>query len=466
MSSRKGRNIFRTVSFRLTLWYTLVFTVVTLIVFGLMYHAFIANLKHDISDELEGDIKEFSVLYKHKGTAALGVEINSEARSSGTKKEFFLLLSPDGAILSHSPLGTWPGMDALAFLNVAATRPGRTRTMRFGSRVAMVRIRRLNDGNLLIAGYALDALDRLKARYKDILGLWMLVMLVVGAALGWFITRRAMAGVTRVARTAQRIGSEALDTRVSAGNEGLEVQELAQAFNDMLQRIQAAMDELRRVTDNIAHDLRSPIARIRGFAEMALTGRDNNMGVQDLAARVMEESDRLIGMINDLLDIARTRAGVQVLEKESVDMVGLVADAVDLFIPSAQAKGIVMDVTLPRTPVMVHGDLSRLQRVVANLLDNAIKFTPAGGKVHVTVERSGDEAAIRIRDTGIGIPQSEITKVFNRFYRADTSRSTPGSGLGLSLAQAVVQAHNGRITVTSTPGKGSEFVVVLPCKSP
>lgn len=460
MSLNKGSRIFSTVSFRLSLWYTLVFALVTLVVFFSMYNAFLKNVKQDISDELAGDTKEFSELYIQMGRAALNREINREAQSTGTKKEMFLLISPGHDILAHSDLNAWPNVDAQIFLQMASNGNDRTGTIQFGIRQAMVRVHTMPDRNVLVVGYALDQLGNLAARYRNILDLWMLVMLVIGVALGWFITRRAMAGVIQVTRIASRIGSNELYTRVPPGGQGLEVRQLAGAFNGMLQRVQVAMEELKRVTDDVAHDLRSPLTRMRLMAESAAT--TNSGDCKDTAASIVGEIDNMVAMINTMLDISQTESGVKGLNIKSVDMDEIVRAAFDLFEPVAQDKGIEMVFVSAQKPVSLQGDRSRLQRVVANLLDNAIKFTPGPGKVTVSLENTDNRVRLTVRDTGIGIAARDLLHIFGRFYRGERSRTTRGNGLGLSLAAAIIKAHKGSIQVFSEPGKGSEFVVDLP----
>jgi len=459
----KGSRVFNTVSFRLSMWYTLVFAMVTLAIFVLMYRSFIANVKQDISLELLSNIREFSELYAQRGPAALNREINREAQASGTKKEVFLLISNKGRILAHSDMKAWPDVRPQAILNIPAKDHDRPMTMKFGQRQAMICVHRITKDALLVVGYGLDGLGDLGRRYRDILGLWMMVLLGVGALLGWFITRRAMAGVTRVTRAANSIGTEGLDTRVPLGKEGLEVQNLAVAFNGMIQRIQKAVEELKRVTDDIAHDLRSPLTRMRLLAESAATG--SNAECMDKAAGIVSEIDDMVVMISTMLEISQTESGAKGPEMQAVDIADIAHTAFELFEPVAQDKGVEMTFDPAPGPVILNGDRYMLQRVVANLLDNAIKFTPGGGSVRLKLENTDDTVSLVIRDTGIGIANQDIPRIFDRFFRSEHSRTTTGNGLGLAQAAAIIRAHKGRIHVTSTIGQGSEFVVELPCQN-
>jgi signal transduction histidine kinase len=184
-----------------------------------------------------------------------------------------------------------------------------------------------------------------------------------------------------------------------------------------------------------------------------------------MAASTVEECDRLLGMINTMLEISEFEAGVATLNITNVDISALVEEACDLFRPVAEDKGLVIKTKVP-SQLLVSADKSKLQRVVTNLLDNAIKYTTSGGVVTVSVDLGEKGAIISFHDTGMGMAADDIPRIFDRFYRADKSRSEPGAGLGLSLVLAIVQAHRGDIQVKSAPGTGSTFTIVLPRERP
>jgi len=297
---------------------------------------------------------------------------------------------------------------------------------------------------------------------REIFGYGFLSIFTLGTLLGWIISKRAMTGVERVTNTAIQIDRGDLSRRVPIGKEGEEIKALAQAFNNMLDRIQLLVEDLERVTNNIAHDLRSPLTHIRGMAENMLTNERDIHASQEMAGAIIEECDRLVGLINTMLEIAQTDSGLARLAKTSVDIPGIIREAIDLFQPAAEDKGISLSARLPKTALTIHGDKTALQRVVANLLDNAIKFTDRGGKVVITVKEDPTRAIIEISDTGEGITPEDLPHIFERFYRGDKSRSTQGNGLGLSLALSIVRAHGGNIEVISSPHTGSTFTIRLP----
>jgi signal transduction histidine kinase len=240
------------------------------------------------------------------------------------------------------------------------------------------------------------------------------------------------------------------------------VDQLASTFNQMLGRIETLITEIKEMSDNIAHDLKSPITRIRGMAEVTLTTGKGIEEYESMAAGTVEECDRLLDMINAMLMITKAEAGLHRPDEQEVDMARLVRDACELLETVAEDKGLSLTCITPETFPLV-GDAQMIKRILSNLLDNAIKYTPSGGSVEVALsEKDGTEAAVTVQDTGTGIPLEDLPRIFERFYRCDHSRSQPGTGLGLSLARALARALEGDIAVTSTLGQGSTFTLTLP----
>jgi signal transduction histidine kinase len=218
------------------------------------------------------------------------------------------------------------------------------------------------------------------------------------------------------------------------------------------------------MNENIAHDLRSPITRIRGTAEMTLTTGKAIDEYEAAAASTIEDCDRLLEMINTMLYISETEAMRGKIAMEEVDMTGVVRNACELFQPVAEDKGVDLVIEIG-SDLKVRGVLQGLQRMLANLLDNALNYTPHPGTVTVSVSGDENRGVIAVKDTGVGISQDELPHIFRRFYRCERSRSLPGTGLGLTLVQAIVHAHRGQIAVTSTPNVGTTFIITLPCAS-
>ena len=308
----------------------------------------------------------------------------------------------------------------------------------------------------------MESYSRFAEVFQRIFIITMVLLIGLAAGVGWFMARRAVSGVEAVTRTAHDISAGTLEKRVPVKPRGDEIDQLAKTFNQMLDRIQALITEIKEMSDNIAHDLKSPITRIRGMAEVTLSSGKSLGEFENMAASTIEECDRLLGMINTMLMISKTEAGVEPIAREKIELAGLVRDACELFRPVAEDKGLGMSCNVS-DPCQVSGDPRMIQRLLANLLDNAIKYTPSGGKVSMAVaEDEKKEVRVTVQDTGVGIAPNDLPRLFERFYRCDQSRSEPGIGLGLSLARAIARAHGGDITAASIPDQGSTFTLTLP----
>jgi signal transduction histidine kinase len=213
--------------------------------------------------------------------------------------------------------------------------------------------------------------------------------------------------------------------------------------------------------------LRTPLTHLRGAAEIALAGPPDLDRYREALADCVEEADRVLVMLNTLMDISEAESGAMQLRREPVRLEEVVGRAVDLYRDVAEAKGVTLspgkpDPTTVDDDIIVIGDRTRLEQVAANLIDNAVKYTPAGGRVDVTVGREAGQVVLSVRDTGVGIRPDELPRIWDRLFRGDASRSERGLGLGLSLVRAIVEAHDGMVEVQSEPGKGSTFTVRLP----
>ena len=465
MSSKKWNSVFGTVVFRLTLLYSLLLVILALVVFGLIYVRLTSSLNYRMDSMLTGEAKEFEGLYEEQGLEAIKSEFQREAESGGIKTVFFRMFSPELKVLASSDMSQWRDVEQVPVnLENLSDNNELLQTVKLPGRKHSIRViyRKTANGDIFEIGNSLRDNEELMERYRQTFGWAMVVILVLGTVVGWSLASRAMSGVKRVTQTAIRIGRGDITHRVSVGSEGSEIHDLALAFNDMLEHIQSLVTELREVTNNIAHDLRSPITRIRGIAETTLTGEQNLDACRQMSSSVIEECDRLVGIINTMLDIAEAQSGAAEFAAAPVNVAGIAEEAYELFQPAAEDKGIELELDVPAADVFAVGDVCKLQRVMANLLDNAISYTEPGGRVVVSVEAMASQVRISVADNGVGISEEDLPHIFERFYRADRSRSSCGNGLGLSLADAIINAHNGEITVESSLGEGSVFTIILP----
>ena len=455
-----------TLAFRLTLWYAGIFAVCSCVAFLLFYTLITSVLQERIDQELLGQAQRFSALLATEGIEAVNNSAVIEAQAAGVKKVFFRLLNLTGDAFSSSNMSYWKDIG----VNVGAIEPLLRssdpvfETVVIPNRSEQVRIlyARLSPTIIVQIGQALESQSRFVEAFKRIFIITMSVLIFLAAGVGWFMARRAVSGVEAVTRTAQMISGSSLQERVPVKPRGDEIDQLATTFNQMLDRIQTLLTEIKEMTDNIAHDLRSPIARIRGIAEVTLTTSKSLSEYENMAASTIEDCDRLLDMINTMLLISKTEAGVEKLSREEVDIAALIRKACELFQPIAEDKDVGLAYRPPEETFLL-GDTRMLQRMLSNILDNAVKYTPPGGKIEVSLtESKSRDAIVSVSDTGVGISDADLLHIFERFYRCDRSRSQPGTGLGLSLARALARAHGGDITVTSTVNQGSIFTITLP----
>jgi signal transduction histidine kinase len=330
---------------------------------------------------------------------------------------------------------------------------------------------RLADGTLVQVGKSTEAREALLARFRAALGLVTLSIVVIALTGGWLVTQSALFPIRRLTQAVRQIiRTGRTNARVPLAGTGDALDELTALFNAMLDKIEGLVTAMRHSLDNVSHDLRTPLTRLRGTAEMALAGPPDVERYREALADCVEESDRVLVMLNTLMDISEAESGAMQLQREPIALGDVVARATDLYREVADAKGVEMVVrtatgaqdTASQRTAVVMGDRTRLEQVAANLIDNALKYTPPGGRVEVEIGDDEQAATLRVRDTGPGILAAEMPRIFDRLFRGDTSRAERGLGLGLSLVKAVVEAHGGTVSVESEPGRGAVFTVRLP----
>jgi len=456
----------RSLAFRLTLLYSAIFAISSLLCFLILYEVMISKIHARTDTVLTTKMREFSSLFTSRGMEALKDEMIGEAESAGTNKLFFRLLTSEGDEIASSDLKEWQelGTSRIALKRVTEGPVIESLKQPSWRHKARVLYGSIGSGMVLQIGQSLRDDENFFEDVREVFSTLIAIAIPLVAIGGWFMARRSLSGVEKVTQTAIAICDGAMQMRVPLTGGSDEIDRLSGIFNRMLDRMQSLITEMKEVTDNGAHDIKSPITRIRGLAEVTLTTGTSLDDYQTGMANTVEECDRLLKMINTMLEISEAEAGVTTLNLSKVDISVLIEEACDLFQPLAEEKGLPMEINVP-PKCFVFCDKERLQQVIANLLDNAIKYTPSG-KIAILAEEADKEVMISIHDTGMGMPSNEIPHVFDRFYRADKSRSVPGSGLGLSLVRAIVQKHGGEVEVSSSPAVGSTFTIVLPKTSP
>ena len=464
MSSGRIR-LAHSLSARLTILYGIVLTLSVGAAFLIAYLFIRSTLQEVIDRDLVSQHEATALILRKEGMSAVRRYTVVEAQAAGERKVFFRLLTPDGAVFSSSNMAFWREIRIRpeAIQEMLSTNRRVFTTERLSGRSFGVRVlyARLGPGVILQTGQTFQPGARLVSAFGRIALVTLVGLALLSGVIGWLMARKALSGIDAVTRTALKIAEGDLSLRVPTQRGAEEINRLAEAFNRMVGRIADLVAGIREMSDNIAHDLKSPITRIRGGAEIALTTAESMADYQEMAASTVEECDRLLETVNTLLMISRTEAGVAAEAQAPLDLGRLVADVCELFAPLAEDRDIELAC---RTPdgCTVSGDSRLLQRAVANLIDNAIRYTPPGGDVFVAVTATGPAAVeLGVEDTGPGVADKDRAQIFDRFYRASASRSASGAGLGLSLVRAAAEAHGGTAEVVSQPGEGATFWISL-----
>jgi len=457
-------------AFRLTLWYAGIFMLSSGVAFFFFYLLITSVMRQQTDQALSSEIRTFSSILSTQGPESVKRQAFLQAQAAGEKKIFFRLLYITGQVFSSSNMSYWRdiGINRAAVNRLLNSRKPIFDTIHIPDRKHKVRVLYavIGPGMVLQLGQSMENHTRVIEVFRKVFITTMVILFALAVVVGWFMARRALVGVETVTRTARRISEGSLEKRVPVKKKADEIDQLALTFNQMLDRIETLVTGIKEMSDNIAHDLKSPITRIRGIAEVSLTAGSSMQEYESMAAGTVEECDRLLDMINTMLIISRTEAGVTQLYCQKLDIANLVRDACDIFQSPADDKGLTLVYSGPDN-INIAGDMRLIQRMVANLLDNAIKYTPGNGKIDVSVAAGPNQSVqITVRDNGRGISAKDREHIFERFYRCDPSRSQAGTGLGLSFARAAARAHNGEITVASTLDEGSTFTVKLPKNSP
>jgi heavy metal sensor kinase len=316
----------------------------------------------------------------------------------------------------------------------------------------------------VVVGQSLKELHQAQRQLLVLLAVSNPIALLLASVGGLWIANKALKPVDRLTRAAEHIGRGNLSERVEETGARDEIGRLAATFNEMISKLEQAFQHERRFTADASHELKTPLAILRGDIEVALRRNREGEEYRRVLASSLEEIARLTKLTDDLLTLARSDAGEVMLEMGTVRIDRLAREVCDFLAPLADSAGVALDYQVPDSPILIEGDASRVKQLIVNLLDNAIKYTPAGGEVRLELKVENDNAVLAVADTGRGIPGDALPRVFERFYRQSDPRDlrAGGFGLGLAISKWIVDAHRGSIEVCSTPGTGSKFTTRLP----
>ena len=461
MSSRLDR-LRGALGFRLALYYAAVFLASTLALTALTYVLLSASLRQADHDLITTTLRRYAVAYERGGLPRLNRVITADRVAGRYEPLLVRVIGERAEAVYFSMPHDWRfDLEQLSSQQERLGSPGWAELHSVDGSVLEIASTRLRDGTLFQVGKSTERRAELLGRYRETLLLAFLSVAVIAVAGGYLLTHSALRPLRELTATVRAIlQTGRMHARVPARPAGGALGELSGLFNAMLDRIEGLLAAMRGSLDNVAHDLRTPMMRLRSRAESALESGDEE-ACREALADCLEESERVVAMLETLMDISEAETGTLRLQLERVELAGVVRGAVELYGDLADDRGLTLHADAP-DGLCVRADRSRLRQVAANLLDNAVKYTPAGGRVEISARREGLEALLVVRDTGAGIAPEELPRIFERLYRGDRSRSERGLGLGLSLVRAIVQAHQGSVTVESAAGQGSTFTVRLP----
>jgi heavy metal sensor kinase len=448
------------IRWRLTLWNTAALALglasFAILVYGLVHRA----LHQRLDQQLREEFRELNQWTSKMDRTLEGLRFYIACMEG---PESCVAFDAEGKALAWSKRLSEPSVAALSL-----QAPGAPRV--YSTELPLVGRQRVCEGSYLTAEQPvticlllpLKDLDREMSLLLGVLATAISTVLALAGGLGYFLARKALDPIDRLRCLTEEITAERLDRRLPVGPAQDELDRLAATINAMIERLEGSFNEIRRFTADASHELRTPLTAIRTEAEVALLKPMDLKDYQHLLGSILEECDRLTHLTDQLLNLAREDSGVHA-PPQSVDLVGLVRGVSDTMHPVAEAKGVDFEAQT-NGPVRISGDETRLRQVFYNLLDNAIKYTPAGGTVRLTVEAKNEDAIVVVADSGIGIPPEHLPRVFDRFYRADRARSRAegGTGLGLSIARTIVNAHGGQIRLDSAPAHGTTCTVTFP----
>lgn len=456
---------FSRISVKIGIWYAGVFFLGAVVMFGLTAYLLMASLQDKDRDLLNEKLVEYSTLYARDGISGLryrvsGKEIknarNFVVRLADHKGNTLFIHSPDRSGDANAPQLT--DIDKYLILNPAVNGfiviPGRD----FGDNIEMVS-KKLPSGETLQVGK--DTEDRevflstfAQAYLKGLAPTFLLALFI-----GVFLSHRLLKPIRRLTQTVKNIHSGQTKARVELHKGRDELWYLGNLFNEMLEQNQRLVQGMKDTVDNVAHDLRTPIMRLQNAVEGAMQGQAEVLRLQDALMDCKENSDLILKLIDGIMDISEAEAGTLKLKKELVDSHDVIDSVIDLYSFIAEDKKIEIKSNIHQAFFLI-GDRMRLIQVLSNLVDNAIKYSPSGSAVLISSSVDGEWGEIVVSDQGYGIPESEIPYIWDRLYRSDTSRSSRGLGLGLSLVKAIVLAHGGTVHAASPAAEAGTSISI------
>ncbi len=456
---------------RLTFWYIGLLTITILVLGSSAYWLLVYSLAHDVDVSLRG-VANVLVKQAHDSSPPIFPrdidDIFRRFFRQSSRNRYFEMLDPEGRrdSTAQSDAAKIP-LSQRAFKNASkGLHTYETVTGAGKNPIRLLTVPVIKSGHivsLVRVGMSLESMYITRRRFLVISLAVLPVALLLAGSGGWLLARRALKPVDKMTATADRISAEALSDRLDETGTGDELDRLAKTLNRMLERLNITFDQMRRFSGDASHELQTPLTILKGELEVALRSPRSPEEYQGILKSALEEINSIAQLVDGLLLLARADAGVLRMDHKPVNLGQLVEDVYGRAQVLAEARNVQLNLE-KSVPIVIQGDYERLRRLLLNLVDNGIKYTPTGGCVTLSVQLEDENACLIVSDTGIGIPPEEQKSVFQPFFRADKARAIgeEGVGLGLCIAKSISEAHHGAIELKSSPGEGSIFRVLLP----
>ncbi|MBU4589835.1 MAG: heavy metal sensor histidine kinase [Candidatus Omnitrophica bacterium] len=468
---------FKSIGWKLTLWYASLFMLSILLISFFLYQRLEFQLHQEVDLFLADEMNEFrQFVIEHQDNLPL-IERQMQRESAAIRKHYQMyygILDAKGKTILqssefHLPVSKSRSVDSSILVDSDVKEYEiNDEKDTYVVRIATRSIQSQNDFICYLQmGMNLARIEKTLSNYCKNILLISPMFFILSLAGGLFLARRNLKPISHIIQTVSRITVSNLKERLPMRGTGDELDGLAQTFNQMIERLDQAYQKLSQFSVDVAHELRTPVTSLIGEIEVALSRESLPKEYRTVLSSNLEELTRLMSLVNNLLFLSKNENPEQVKDRKTIELNEIAHDIAELFKPVAEETNVTLSTDILPIPIYISGDKWRIEQLISNLLDNAIRYNRPGGSVIVSLNQNERYAELIVRDTGVGISEEEQAKIFDRFYRADPSRSwnSGGFGLGLNIVKSAVEDYSGTISVDSQLGKGSTFTIKLPLQS-
>ncbi|MCM8532315.1 MAG: HAMP domain-containing histidine kinase [Lentisphaeraceae bacterium] len=459
-------SFFTSLKFRLIALFVIFISLFSIITFSWLQKKYVQESLENIDNRLtetakflKHDFEERNIQFSATPQEEYGDILDAYSSQSKMHKESYILIYDDAILLQKSSLESFQLLAAKDFENFPAKEVLTTKISSIPQKLRLYKLD-LKKPFCLVVCASLDEHEGNIKRNQKLFSQAVISSVIGAALLSWVFIAWSLRGLKTISSTAEDFGKGNLKARAKIKGRTSELSKLSLSFNSMADQLEKLIFEMGEITNSAAHDLRTPVTRIRGLAENSLLKDDEK---QEVFTRIIDECDIQANIINDILALSQCEAGIVPRGEEKVNLKEILQDCYEMFSPAAEDKGIKMTLDLTDTNCHILGNATRIERSVANLVDNALKYS-SEGEIILSLTSKNSNAELRVSDEGSGISIENRERIFDRFFRSDDARNSPGSGLGLSLVKSYIELHEGKVSVEDTK-KGTTFLITLPLKN-